>query len=140
MTESKKAKFNSKAELKAISLILFVLVGFSYITNSRLLAFTIASTIILAILALYIRENGLKISKAIYYLLIAFYNIASIFCIIDYYRGEETLTRLNQNIFKPFIINDKIDIRYIGWILVLSIILAIISKKANTPSEEEYDR
>lgn len=136
MTDTKKAKFNSKSELKAIGLILFVLVGFSYITNSRLLAFTILASAILFILGIYIRENRLKISKAIYYLLISFYNVASIFCIIDFYRGEETLTRLNKSIFKAFIINDKLDIRYIGWILALSILLLLIQHRAKTPGEE----
>lgn len=138
MTETNKE--NKKSELKAISLLLFVIVGFSFITKDRLMIFAAITSLILLIMGAYIRANNLKISKAIYYLVISFYNIASIFSLIEYFKGQESITKIEKYIFKPFIINDKIDIRYIGWILVLTTSLFILENMKKNPNEENNDR
>ncbi|WP_073997284.1 hypothetical protein [Anaerococcus urinomassiliensis] len=138
MTETNKE--NKKSELKAISLLLFVIVGFSFITKDRLMIFAAITSLILLIMGAYIRANNLKISKAIYYLVISFYNIASIFSLIEYFKGQESITKIEKYIFKPFIINDKIDIRYIGWILVLTTFLFILENMKKNPNEENNDR
>ncbi|WP_282928755.1 hypothetical protein [Anaerococcus sp. Marseille-Q7828] len=140
MTDTNKEKINSKRELKALSLILFVIVGFSFITKDRLIIFAILASLILLIVGAYIRENNLKISKAIYYLVISFYNIASIFSLLEYFKGQESLTKIEKYIFKPFIINDKIDIRYIGWILILTTFLFILENMKKNPNEGNNDR
>lgn len=140
MTNTNKEKINSKRELKALSLILFVIVGFSFITKDRLIIFAILASLILLIVGAYIRENNLKISKAIYYLVISFYNVASIFSLVEYFKGQESLTKIEKYIFKPFIINDKIDIRYIGWILVLTTFLFILENMKKNPNEGNNDR
>ncbi len=140
MTDTNKEKINSKRELKALSLILFVIVGFSFITKDRLIIFAILASLILLIVGAYIRENNLKISKAIYYLVISFYNVASIFSLVEYFKGQESLTKIEKYIFKPFIINDKIDIRYIGWILVLTTFLFILENMKKNPNEGNNDR
>ena len=139
MTDTNKEKINSKRELKALSLILFVIVGFSFITKDRLIIFAILASLILLIVGAYIRENNLKISKAIYYLVISFYNVASIFSLVEYFKGQESLTKIEKYIFKPFIINDKIDIRYIGWILVLTTFLFILENMKKNPNEGNND-
>ena len=138
MTETNKE--NKKSELKAISLLLFVIVGFSFITKDRLIIFAILASLILLIVGAYIRANNLKISKAIYYLVISFYNIASIFSLVEYFKWQESITKIEKYIFKPFIINDKIDIRYIGWILVLTTFLFILENMKKNPNEENNDR
>ena len=138
MTETNKE--NKKSELKAISLLLFVIVGFSFVTKDRLMIFAAITSLILLIMGAYIRANNLKISKAIYYLVISFYNIASIFSLIEYFKGQESITKIEKYIFKPFIINDKIDIRYIGWILVLTTFLFILENMKKNPNEENNDR
>lgn len=138
MTETNKE--NKKSELKALSLLLFVIVGFSFITKDRLMIFAAITSLILLIMGAYIRANNLKISKAIYYLVISFYNIASIFSLIEYFKGQESITKIEKYIFKPFIINDKIDIRYIGWILVLTTFLFILENMKKNPNEENNDR
>lgn len=138
MTETNKE--NKKSELKAISLLLFVIVGFSFITKDRLIIFASLTSLILLIVGAYIRANNLKISKAIYYLFISFYNIASIFSLLEYFKGQESITKIEKYIFKPFIINDKIDIRYIGWILVLTTFLFILEKMKKNPNEGNNDR
>lgn len=138
MTETNKE--NKKSELKAISLLLFVIVGFSFITKDRLMIFAAITSLILLIMGAYIRANNLKKSKAIYYLVISFYNIASIFSLIEYFKGQESITKIEKYIFKPFIINDKIDIRYIGWILVLTTFLFILENMKKNPNEENNDR
>ena len=138
MTETNKE--NKKSELKAISLLLFVIVGFSFITKDRLIIFASLTSLILLIVGAYIRANNLKISKAIYYLVISFYNIASIFSLLEYFKGQESITKIEKYIFKPFIINDKIDIRYIGWILVLTTFLFILENMKKNPNEENNDR
>lgn len=138
MTDTNKE--NKKSELKAISLLLFVIVGFSFITKDRLMIFAAITSLILLIMGAYIRANNLKISKAIYYLVISFYNIASIFSLIEYFKGQESITKIEKYIFKPFIINDKIDIRYIGWILVLTTFLFILENMKKNPNEENNDR
>lgn len=140
MTDTNKEKINSKRELKALSLILFVIVGFSFITKDRLIIFAILASLILLIVGAYIRANNLKISKAIYYLVISFYNIASIFSLLEYFKGQESLTKIEKYIFKPFIINDKIDIRYIGWILILTTFLFILENMKKNPNEGNNDR
>lgn len=140
MTDTNKEKINSKRELKALSLILFVIVGFSFITKDRLIIFAILASLILLIVGAYIRENNLKISKAIYYLVISFYNVASIFSLVEYFKGQESLTKIEKYIFKPFIINDKIDIRYIGWILILTTFLFILENMKKNPNEGNNDR
>lgn len=138
MTETNKE--NKKSELKAISLLLFVIVGFSFITKDRLIIFASLTSLILLIVGAYIRANNLKISKAIYYLFISFYNIASIFSLLEYFKGQESITKIEKYIFKPFIINDKIDIRYIGWILVLTTFLFILENMKKNPNEGNNDR
>ena len=138
MTETNKE--NKKSELKAISLLLFVIVGFSFITKDRLIIFASLTSLIFLIVGAYIRANNLKISKAIYYLVISFYNIASIFSLVEYFKGQESLTKIEKYIFKPFIINDKIDIRYIGWILVLTTFLFILENMKKNPNEGNNDR
>ena len=140
MTNTNKEKINSKRELKALSLILFVIVGFSFITKDRLIIFAILASLILLIVGAYIRANNLKVSKAIYYLVISFYNVASIFSLLEYFKGQESLTKIEKYIFKPFIINDKIDIRYIGWILVLTTFLFILENIKKNPNEGNNDR
>lgn len=139
MTDTNKEKINSKRELKALSLILFVIVGFSFITKDRLIIFAGLASLILLIVGAYIRANNLKISKAIYYLVISFYNIASIFSLLEYFKGQESLTKIEKYIFKPFIINDKIDIRYIGWILILTTFLFILENMKKNPNEGNND-
>ena len=138
MTETNKE--NKKSELKAISLLLFVIVGFSFITKDRLIIFASLTSLILLIVGAYIRANNLKISKAIYYLFISFYNIASIFSLLEYFKGQESITKIEKYIFKPFIINDKIDIRYIGWILILTTFLFILENMKKNPNEGNNDR
>lgn len=139
MTDTNKEKINSKRELKALSLILFVIVGFSFITKDRLIIFAGLASLILLIVGAYIRANNLKISKAIYYLVISFYNVASIFSLVEYFKGQESLTKIEKYIFKPFIINDKIDIRYIGWILILTTFLFILENMKKNPNEGNND-
>ena len=138
MTETNKE--NKKSELKAISLLLFVIVGFSFITKDRLIIFASLTSLILLIVGAYIRANNLKISKAIYYLFISFYNIASIFSLLEYFKGQESITKIEKYIIKRFIINDKIDIRYIGWILVLTTFLFILENMKKNPNEGNNDR
>ena len=140
MTDTNKKKINNRSELKALSLILFVIVGFSFITKTRLIIFAGLTSLILLIVGAYIRANNLKISKAIYYLFISFYNIASIFSLLEYFKGQESITKIEKYIFKPFIINDKIDIRYIGWILVLTTFLFILENMKKNPNEGNNDR
>ena len=140
MTETNKEKINSKSELKALSLILFVIVGFAFLTNDRLVIFACLASLVLFIVGTYIRTNNLKISKTIYYLVISFYNIASIFSLVDYHNNQDKLTSIERYIFKPFINNDKIDIRYLIWILVLTTLLFIIENIKKNPKEESNDR
>ena len=140
MTDTNEKKLNNKRELKALSLILFVVVGFYFINKDRLLIFGGLSTFILFIVGAYIRINNLKISKTIYYLFISFYNIASIFFLVDYHRGQGNITKLDKYIFDPFIIGDKIDVRYVVWILILTIVLFIIESTKKNPDEENNDR
>lgn len=139
MTDTKEKSIN-KNELKAIALILFVIVGFHFVIESKVLIFAFLSTMILFLVSLYIRQNKLKLSKTIYYILLAFYNISSIFLLIDYYRGSSTLSKFNQFIFKAFIKNDKIDIRYIVWILVVTLLLLIIEYKSKNSNEGKNGR
>lgn len=89
-------------EIKAISLFAF-LIGCGYYPKEGMEIYYLIVTILFVYLdSIFINREGLFVSKHIFYLLLAIYNVISLAFMIQYIRGE-TLDDIFLALLKPFL-------------------------------------
>lgn len=110
-------KEKSLNEIKAISLFAF-LVGCGYYLREGMGIYYLIVTILFVYLdSIFINKEGLFVSKHIFYLLLAIYNVISLAFMIQYIRGE-TLDDIFLAFLKPFLGANEIYI--LGIILIFT--------------------
>ena len=140
MTEDKKIKENKLSELKVVLAIIFIVLGFIYVPKDRVLVFTGFVSALIFLLGKYINNNGLRVARALYYLFISFYHVSSLAYVIEYLRESDSLAKTFEKIFYPFMVNEKIDIRYIIFILLFTSFILIYGQKIKNPGAKKYGR
>lgn len=104
-------------EIKAISLFAF-LVGCGYYLKEGMEIYYLIVTILLVYLdSIFINKEGLFVSKHIFYLLLAIYNVISLAFMIQYIRGK-TLDDIFLAFLKPFL--GANEIYFVGLILIFT--------------------
>ena len=104
-------------EIKAISLFAF-LIGCGYYLKEGMEIYYLIVTILLVYLdSIFINKEGLFVSKHIFYLLLAIYNVISLVFMIQYIRGE-TLDDIFLAFLKPFL--GANEIYFVGLILIFT--------------------
>lgn len=110
-------KEKSLNEIKAISLFAF-LVGCGYYLKEGMEIYYLIVTILLVYLdSIFINKEGLFVSKHIFYLLLAIYNVISLAFMIQYIRGK-TLDDIFLAFLKPFL--GANEIYFVGLILIFT--------------------
>lgn len=110
-------KEKSLNEIKAISFFAF-LVGCGYYLKEGMEIYYLIVTILLVYLdSIFINKEGLFVSKHIFYLLLAIYNVISLAFMIQYIRGE-TLDDIFLAFLKPFL--GANEIYFVGLILIFT--------------------
>ena len=104
-------------EIKAISLFAF-LIGCGYYLKEGMEIYYLIVTILFVYLdSIFINREGLFVSKHIFYLLLAIYNVISLAFMIQYIRGE-TLDDIFLAFLKPFL--GANDIYFVGLLLIFT--------------------
>lgn len=104
-------------EIKAISLFAF-LIGCGYYLKEGMEIYYLIVTILFVYLnSIFINKEGLFVSKHIFYLLLAIYNVISLVFMIQYIRGE-TLDDIFLAFLKPFL--GANEIYFVGLILIFT--------------------
>lgn len=104
-------------EIKAISLFAF-LIGCGYYLKEGMEIYYLIVTILFVYLdSIFINREGLFVSKHIFYLLLAIYNVISLAFMIQYIRGE-TLDDIFLAFLKPFL--GANEIYFVGLILIFT--------------------
>lgn len=110
-------KEKSLNEIKAISFFAF-LVGCGYYLKEGMEIYYLIVTILLVYLdSIFINKEGLFVSKHIFYLLLAIYNVISLAFMIQYIRGE-TIDDIFLAFLKPFL--GANEIYFVGIILIFT--------------------
>ncbi len=110
-------KEKSLNEIKAISLFAF-LVGCGYYLREGMGIYYLIVTILFVYLdSIFINKEGLFVSKHIFYLLLAIYNVISLAFMIQYIRGE-TLDDIFLAFLKPFL--GANEIYFVGLLLIFT--------------------
>lgn len=104
-------------EIKAISLFAF-LIGCGYYLKEGMEIYYLIVTILFVYLdSIFINREGLFVSKHIFYLLLAIYNVISLAFMIQYIRGE-TLDDIFLALLKPFL--GANEIYFVGLLLIFT--------------------
>lgn len=110
-------KEKSLNEIKAVSLFAF-LIGCGYYLKEGMEIYYLIVTILFVYLdSIFINREGLFVSKHIFYLLLAIYNVISLAFMIQYIRGK-TLDDIFLAFLKPFL--GANDIYFVGLLLVFT--------------------
>lgn len=96
------------------------------------------ASLILIVLAFYISENRLRLIRPIFYILICFYNVLSLYFMVQYFKDLDY--KIYHKALYPFVIDDKIDLIYPIWIFALTLILILIQGKTSQTSGVDDDR
>lgn len=126
MSETSENKVNLLSEMKAILLMFLTISLYFFSKGSKILILTGLVSLVIFLLSIYIRKEKLKFAKTIFYLGLAFNNIASIGFLLEKHIFKREISRIYTYIYKVFIVNDKIDPRYIIWIFALTSFLMIM--------------
>lgn len=126
MNETSENKGNLLSELKAILLMFLTISLYFFSKGSKILILTGFVSLVIFLLSIYIRKENLKFVKTIFYLGLAFNNITSIGFLLEKYIFKRKISQIYTYIYKVFIVNDKIDPRYIIWIFALTSFLMIM--------------
>lgn len=130
MSETSENMGNQLSEMKAILLIFSTISLYFFSKGSKILILTGFVSLVIFLLSIYIRKEKLKLAKTIFYLGLAFFNIASIGFLLEKYIFKRKISQIYTYIYKVFIVNDKIDPRYIIWIFALTSFLMIMEYHA----------
>ena len=110
-------KEKSLNEIKAISLFAF-LIGYGYYLKEGMgIYYLLVSVLFVYLDSIFINKEGLFVSKHIFYLLLAIYNVISLAFVIQYIRGE-TLDDIFLALIKPFM--GANEIYTLGFILIFT--------------------
>lgn len=130
MSETSENKVNLLSEMKAILLIFSTISLYFFSKGSKILILTGFVSLVIFLLSIYIRKENLKFAKTIFYLGLAFNNIASIGFLLEKHIFKREISQIYTYIYKIFTTNDKIDPRYIIWIFALTSFLMIMEYHA----------
>ncbi|ACV29438.1 Uncharacterised protein [Anaerococcus prevotii] len=104
-------------EIKAISLFAF-LIGCGYYLREGMEIYYLIVTILFVYLdSIFINKEGLFVSKHIFYLLLAIYNVISLAFMIQYIRGDK-LDDIFLALLKPFL--GANEVYFVGLILIFT--------------------
>lgn len=126
MSETSENKVNLLSEMKAILLMFLTISLYFFSKGSKILILTGLVSLVIFLLSIYIRKENLKFAKTIFYLGLAFNNIASIGFLLEKHIFKRKISQIYTYIYKIFTTNDKIDPRYIIWIFALTSFLMIM--------------
>lgn len=130
MSETSENKVNLLSEMKAILLMFLTISLYFFSKRSKILILTGFVSLVIFLLSIYIRKENLKFAKTIFYLGLAFNNIASIGFLLEKYIFKRKTSQVYTYIYKVFTTNDKINERYIIWIFALTSFLMIMEYQA----------
>lgn len=128
------------SEFKAIFILAFAILGFLFIPTERIFIYALLVTGLVILLSSYINTNNLSISKNIFYIIMALYNVISLFFMVQYVGDRNVNGGIYQYALYPFINEGAINFSYVIWIFVLSLFILIFGLKTGRPSGEEHDR
>lgn len=114
-------------ELKALVIMIFCVLSVFFVKKADMTILLAVISVFLFLTSLYIRANGLIISKNIFYILIASLNVFTMFFVIQYLIQGEISTKLLEKVFAVFMGQDK-TLFYIKWIFFLTSGLIILEK------------
>lgn len=130
MSETSENKVNLLSEMKAVLLMFSTISLYFFSKGSKILVLTGFVSLVIFLLSIYIRKENLKFAKTIFYLGLAFNNIASIGFLLEKHIFKREISQIYTYIYKVFIVNDKIDPRYIILIFALTSFLMIMEYQA----------
>lgn len=110
-------KEKSLNEIKAISLFAFLIGCGYYLKEGMGIYYLLVSVLFVYLDYIFINKEGLFVSKHIFYLLLAIYNVISLAFMIQYIRGK-SLDDIFLSLLKPFLGANEIYI--VGFILIFT--------------------
>lgn len=140
MSEKKDKKIEYIKETKALFLIIGSVLGLLFVKTDMIFIFSIIVSLVLLLTKIFILENELSISKVLFNIFVAFYNILSLFFMVQYFKSTDIDNKLYETALKPFFVDGKYLIFYIIWIFILTLFVLLMDWKFDRPSGETYDR
>ena len=140
MSEKKDKKIEYIKETKALFLIIGSVLGLLFVKTDMIFIFSIIFSLVLLLTKIFILENELSISKVLFNIFVAFYNILSLFFMVQYFKSTDIDNKLYEIALKPFFVDGKYLIFYIIWIFIFSLFILLMDLKFDRPSGETYDR
>lgn len=140
MSEKKDKKIEYIKETKALFLIIGSVLGLLFVKTDMIFIFSIIVSLVLLLTKIFILENELSISKVLFNIFVAFYNILSLFFMVQYFKSTDIDNKLYETALKPFFVDGKYLIFYIIWIFILTLFVLLMDLKFDRPSGETYDR
>lgn len=140
MSEKKDKKIEYIKETKALFLIIGSVLGLLFVKTDMIFIFSIIVSLVLLLTKIFILENELSISKVLFNVFIAFYNVLSLFFMVQYFKSTDIDNKLYEIALKPFFVDGKYLIFYIIWIFILTLFVLLMDLKFDRPSGETYDR
>lgn len=140
MSEKKDKKIEYIKETKALFLIIGSVLGLLFVKTDMLFIFSIIVSLVSLLTKIFILKNELSISKVLFNLFLAFYNVLSLFFMVQYFKSTDIDNKLYEMTLKPFFVDGKYLIFYIIWIFILTLIVLLMDVKFDRPSGETYDR
>lgn len=140
MSEKKDKKIEYVKETKALFLIIGSVLGLLFVKTDMIFIFSIIVSLVLLLTKIFILENELSISKVLFNIFVAFYNILSLFFMVQYFKSTDIDNKLYETALKPFFVDGKYLIFYIIWIFILTLFVLLMDLKFDRPSGETYDR
>ena len=140
MSEKKDKKIEYIKETKALFLIIGSVLGLLFVKTDKIFIFSIIVSLVLLLNKIFILENELSISKVLFNVFIAFYNVLSLFFMVQYFKSTDIDNKLYEIALKPFFVDGKYLIFYIIWIFIFTLFILLMDVKFDRPSGETYDR
>lgn len=140
MSEKKDKKIEYIKETKALFLIIGSVLGLLFVKTDMIFIFSIIVSLVLLLTKIFILENELSISKVLFNIFVAFYNILSLFFMVQYFKSTDIDNKLYETALKPFFVDGKYLIFYIIWIFIITLFVLLMDLKFDRPSGETYDR
>ena len=140
MSDSKEKNYNFLDELKVLFIFALIFLGFSAIKSTKLPLYMIVTTLGLVFLNRYVFESNLSFSKVIMTLVFAFYNVITLFFMIQYLLGKSLDEKIYKVFLYPFMNIGQGKIFYIGWIFLLTLYLLILENKTKSLDRKDYGR
>lgn len=140
MSEKKDKKIEYIKETKALFLIIGSVLGLLFVKTDMIFIFSIIVSLVLLLNKIFILENELSISKVLFNVFIAFYNVLSLFFMVQYFKSTDIDNKLYEIALKPFFVDGKYLIFYIIWIFIFTLFILLMDVKFDRPSGETYDR